>query len=354
MRTATERREAMVARRADFAEKDFTDMDFSSPYGYGRDQRFKGVYNGSDFRYANLTRCIFRDTDLAGVNFRAANLTSADLQGSNPYSALFENADLTDANLRGANLYSAELNSVTLTDANVRHARFGFTSIADTDLSTMQGLDEVVHVAPSVIDSITLRRTAANLADASDLDTIRVFRFLANAGVDDELLRVVRTWIGKPIEFYSVFVSHSSLDKDFARKLYADLRAIGVRCWFDEHQIMPGDNIMEHIDRGIRLWDKLLLVCSRHSLDPTTGWWIEQEIERALVKEREARRAGERVTVLVPVSIDDYMLSDWHSPVKATLQERKIGDFRRWQDATSYATSLAALRRALDTARTGA
>ena len=117
-----------------------------------------------------------------------------------------------------------------------------------------------------------------------------VFRFLANSGIDEELLAIVRSWIGKPIEFYSVFLSHSSLDKIFARKLYADLRSVGVDCWFDEEQILPGDNILDLVDQGIRIWDKLILLCSEASLSVRSGWWIEQEIESALAKERQPGR----------------------------------------------------------------
>jgi hypothetical protein len=61
------------------------------------------------------------------------------------------------------------------------------------------------------------------------------------------------------------------LDKEFARRLYAGLRTVGVNCWFDEKEIVPGDNILKLVDQGIKVWDKLLLVCSRNSLSSKTG-----------------------------------------------------------------------------------
>ena len=35
--------------------------------------------------------------------------------------------------------------------------------------------------------------------------------------------------------------------------------------------MLPGDDIYEQVERGIRLWDKVLLCCSRHSLDELVG-----------------------------------------------------------------------------------
>ncbi len=46
-----------------------------------------------------------------------------------------------------------------------------------------------------------------------------------------------------PIEFYSCFVSYSHADKSFARRLYDTLQGRGIRCWLDEHELLPGDDI---------------------------------------------------------------------------------------------------------------
>ena len=44
-------------------------------------------------------------------------------------------------------------------------------------------------------------------------------------------------------------------DKLFARRLHDALQGRGVRCWLDEKQMLPGDDIYEQVDRGIRLWE---------------------------------------------------------------------------------------------------
>ena len=179
-----------------------------------------------------------------------------------------------------------------------------------------------------------------------------VFRFLANSGIDEELLLTVHSWIGKPIEFYSSFLSHSSLDKVFARKLYADLRAVGIECWFDEKQIVPGDNILDFVDQGIRIWDKLILVCSEGSLSLRSGWWVEQEIERAMAKERELRASGSTLSVLVPITLDNYIFDHWENRFKASIVDKHVGDFREWQKPGEYSIAFERLITALDTSRT--
>lgn len=186
------------------------------------------------------------------------------------------------------------------------------------------------------------------LSTSTDSRRVEVLSFLRSIGLTEDLLSIIRSWIGKPIEFYSVFLSHSSIDKDFCRKLYGDLLALGVRCWYDEHEILPGDPILDAVDKGIRLWDKLIFVASQSSLSPRTGWWVEQELERALAKERDIRRTtGHRDSVVIPLTIDDHVFDSWEGPHKATLLERKVADFRNWRDPQQYAAALESLIRAL-------
>jgi hypothetical protein len=295
---------------------------------------------GVDCRNTNLRGCNLQGVDLASANLRGSDLSGATLAGANLYTSLLEGARLGQANLSGANLVSAELVEVELQDTKFAEARFGKTSIADVDLSRALDLDRAVHISSSPVDYPTLRRTALELASAGQIRQREVFRFLANAGFEEDVLSVMRSWIGRPIEFYSTFLSHSSLDKDFARKLYEDLRALGVRVWFDEHEIMPGDDILRAVDKGVKLWDKLVLVCSRHSLDIRTGWWVKQELERALRKEREMRATGVEYYAFIPLSIDGYLFDSYDGPLRETILERSVGDFRDWQDSGQYARAL--------------
>jgi hypothetical protein len=48
-----------------------------------------------------------------------------------------------------------------------------------------------------------------------------------------------------------VFLSHNSLDKPRVRKLAERLKKSGLRVWFDEWVIQPGDDIFLAIEDGL-------------------------------------------------------------------------------------------------------
>jgi hypothetical protein len=50
---------------------------------------------------------------------------------------------------------------------------------------------------------------------------------------------------------YDVFLSHNSADRPRVRRLAERLRAAGLRVWFDEWVIQPGDDIYLAIERGL-------------------------------------------------------------------------------------------------------
>ena len=75
-------------------------------------------------------------------------------------------------------------------------------------------------------------------------------------GILPEQLRAIQ-WlllraIGAPKQ-YDVFISHASEDKkDIAVPLYNELSARGMRVWFDEATLQPGDSLTAKINDGLR------------------------------------------------------------------------------------------------------
>src|SRR5205809_6981694 len=55
-----------------------------------------------------------------------------------------------------------------------------------------------------------------------------------------------------PDEFqFDVLLSHSAKDRTVARAVAERLRADGLRVWFDEWEIKPGDSIPAKIEEGL-------------------------------------------------------------------------------------------------------
>ena len=50
---------------------------------------------------------------------------------------------------------------------------------------------------------------------------------------------------------FDVFLSHSSRDKDVIRELAERLQRDGLRVWFDQWEIQPGDSIPSKIEEGL-------------------------------------------------------------------------------------------------------
>lgn len=77
----------------------------------------------------------------------------------------------------------------------------------------------------------------------------------------------------------SIFLSHASTDKEAARKLALDLQANGVRVWFDEAEIRPGDSILAQLEAGLSGANCLVLLASETSL---RSRWVLEELRSAM------------------------------------------------------------------------
>jgi len=84
-----------------------------------------------------------------------------------------------------------------------------------------------------------------------------------------------------------VFVSYSSADRKFARRLAANLQGRGARIWFDEGQIDVGDSLIEKLRDGIDRMEFLLVVLSP---DSVRSEWVRREVDVAMTQEIEGKR----------------------------------------------------------------
>ena len=276
---------------------------------------------GADFTLAELQRAelqgAFAHTAVFwGANLSEANLRRSLLDNSDLDQSILSNADLRSSHLGGANMYRA-----TVQGARFEDAQFGGTRLLSVDLSDAEGLSKVRHLGPCAVDFDTLRLSRGEIPEV----------FLRGCGLSDEFITYVPSlFADSAIQFYSCFISYSHADKRFARQLHDRLQGQGIRCWLDEHQMKPGDKMLSAIDHGIRVWDKVLLCCSKSSLDDS--WWVDAEIDKAFEKERQLRKEhGREILSLIPLNLDGYLLDGWESPKKTLITDRLAADFRGWK-----------------------
>ena len=64
---------------------------------------------------------------------------------------------------------------------------------------------------------------------------------------------------------YDAFLCHASEDKEeFVRPLVRHLRELGLRVWYDEHTLEPGDRLRRSIDRGLSQSRYGVVILSHH------------------------------------------------------------------------------------------
>lgn len=334
----------------DLSGADLSHAKISGAYLYNADLS-RARLSGADLEATDL-----RKLDGRGADFTAANLRAAKLRG----------AILTDAILRGTNLGRANLAGVPFCRASFRQACFDEAVLAqadfgNVDLSEATGLDRVRHDAPSSIGFDTLRRSKGRIPEAFlrgcgladwEIAFARMFaEGLTHRQIETIGYDLINTRNKTLLLFYSAFISYSHEDKLFAGKLHDALQAVGIRCWLDQHQLLPGDDIYEAINIGIDGWDKVLLCASKNSL---TSWWVDNEISRAFAKEQQIMDERKtKVLSLIPLNLDGFLF-DWQSAKAHQVKTRLAADFRGWDsDHAKFDAEFEKLIRAMRADRGG-
>jgi uncharacterized protein YjbI with pentapeptide repeats len=303
---------------------------------------FRGaVFSGKDFSGADLHHADLRDAILHGTNLRGALLASARLSAADLSGASFDLADLTLADARGAyfiystarqanmrqiNLNGANLTGADLQEADLHSAILLETVLVDANLCGTRGLEKCDHPGPSIIDHRTVVRSKA-LPQA----------FLRGCGLPDQLIMSYSSLGAGAI---SCFLSYSSKDDAFVRRLHSALQERGVRCWFAPEDLPIGGKIRPTIDREISRRDRFLIVLSRDSINSS---WVEKEVETAF-----ERMYRQRSVFLIPIRIDDAVMNTdeaWAADLRRSLN---IGDFKDWEDPTNFDRALTRLLRDLN------
>jgi len=334
----TKKRATRDSREANFLRANLSNVNMQA-----RDLRkanFSGAnLKGANLQGADLRGAIFDSADLSNAVLRGCNFTtcqlfwtdliSADLEGAEFSKALIHQSNLKNANMRGAyfakatishsrleradltgaQLFEAELDSVELDQADFTNATFGESRLCNLDLRGVIGLATTRHIGPSSLGIETIVASRGKIPRS----------FLQSVGIPGTIIDSLMSAIATPIEFYSCFISYSTNDELFSRRLYYDLLARDIRCWLFAEDAKWGEKVWAEIDKSIKIHDKVIVICSANSLQSEP---VCREIERALQREDREKR-----DVLFPVRIDNYIFDGWEHPRKADVVAKVIGNF---------------------------
>lgn len=128
---------------------------------------------------------------------------------------------------------------------------------------------------------------------------------------------------------YDVFLSHSAKDKAVVRELAKRLRGDGVRVWFDEWEIKPGDSIPAKIEDGLEHSRVLVLCMSAEAL--AADW---PQLESHTFRFKDPLNHDRR---FIPLRLDD-------APIKGSLAQFLYINWRPNKREQEYPKLLEACR----------
>lgn len=129
---------------------------------------------------------------------------------------------------------------------------------------------------------------------------------------------------------HDVFLSHCSKDKAIVRSLAKRLKKSGIRVWFDEWEIAPGDSIPAKIEEGLAR-SYVILFCMSANV-PDSDW---AQYERNTYRYEDPLNKGRR---FIPLRLDG-------APIRKALAQFHYIDWRPECREGSYAKLLAACRK---------
>jgi len=287
---------------------------------------------------ANLMVANFGGSDLSGANLSKANLTRAQLSGVRLRRADLSGARLTGAHLIKSNLVEAKFVGADLIGTDLSGASLGITVFANSDLSSVIGLESVDHRGPSHISMDTFILSEGKIPEVflrgcglseADIEYAKLSNpDLGTEGINKMLHKIQELRAAQALQISPLFISYSHANSLFVDKIGSRLAEKGIRYWRDVHETKPG-RIEKEIDRAIRQHPKVLLILSQHSMQSD---WVEHEVKEARKLEKETGR-----NVLCPVVLDDSWKSGrWPKPVTEQIMDSSVLDFSAWRDNSRF------------------
>jgi hypothetical protein len=282
---------------------------------------YGALLNGADFGSADLTGAGMRLICAHGAYFFDTNFTHADLSQADFMRSSFVRAIFTNSDMKFSSLRYCEFDRVILDGARMTGVKLDGTHFVDTDIRTLCSAPRITHYSQSSVDPRCVMRSYTH----SGLQ-----QFLIDCGVppifSTYMIDCARS-ISEPLLhklMQSTFISYGHPDERFVRRIYDALRANEVTTFFFPETAQAGARINDEVFGQLQKHDRVLLICSKSSLNRAG---VVNEIQETL--DREARDGG--ATYLLPIMLDNYVLSGWrtaHPTFAERIGRRVIADFR--------------------------
>lgn len=300
-------------------------------------------FDGSNFRKANFTgatfywswaetiqhcatanNCSFVRAKLISTNLSYATLRDADFSHAELNGARANSTDLSGAKFKRC-MVAAKFENTKLTDADFVDAYIIGSSFIDVDLSSVQGGLGDAHLYPPItVDVRTLVRSGPLPRD-----------FYLASGANTNAAQIFMKSFLRAETKGTCFISHSSKDERFVNSLRRELEREAIQTWYAPRDLSIGSRIRNQLDEAIIKSAKLVLVLSRASLSSD---WVEQEVEAALERERK-----EKISILMPITIDDAVMKARKGWAVALRRTRHIGAFDCVYRSSEYFKALGRL-----------
>lgn len=193
-----------------------------------------------------------------------------------------------------------------------RHDRYEPTFFAGFECNSFQDFPrKLKHVIDKCIEVKDTRQLAGNLAEIFLSRNIIPF---------DDVNYQLKETISKNLPQATIFISHSSLDKPFVKRLEAELiKDNSLKFWIDENEILAGDDIQKSISKTLSKSDYLLLVISDNS---TKSSWVNFEVSQFI-----GFSSGDNI---IPIIISKAQ--KFPEPIDNILRRLKYLDFSKDKD----------------------
>ena len=316
----------VVLRGADLCKANLSEVDLSLANLRGADLSEAKLIE-ADLSGAGLSHAKLIGADLYWADLSIGDLSFADLRGANLRRGDLSGVSLYKADLRAANLIRADLRRAILSRAILNQAILGETNLADTNLSEATGLESCHHHDPSIIDHRTLLKSGR-----------LPLEFLQGCGVPQELFDALPRIIAE-VKYYSCFIVYGEPDREFAQKLYRELRTKGILSWLYAVDATVGERTWKEIGQKRRGAEKIVVLCSAQAL-----------VRDGVLKEIE-EQIDEDPDKLVPISLDNLWKHPGFKAIRGTrdlkpfLINRNYADFANFPDEEAFERLLKGLER---------